>query len=132
MYYLLINTNNVIMTVSTTEPQKTVENDGLKVWKYTDGSGLMDRDFRLVEVETIPDGIVANQYCYSNEEFTLNPNYRVSTVEVSQVKALENKIQLLELEKTGLTNRIVINENLKVESDIEIDYRLSMLELGLV
>lgn len=70
MFYLLVNKNNVVVYMST---EATIKSDGIHV-----GNGVVfaDKTLQIKTVDLLPEGIVPQRYCYTNEEgFYLNPSY---------------------------------------------------------
>lgn len=123
MFYLLTGISNIILNVSKVKPSLIME-EGLPIWKFADGSGLLDQDFTCVEVERIPNGAVVNKYCYGEGKFVLNPDYKETQVTFEQFDELYVKSKIAE----DLFNVFQVE---KVESELELDYRLSLIELGL-
>ena len=86
-----------------------VENE-TKYWKYSDTCRIFDQGYACHEVSSVPDNV--QSYCYTVAKgFYANPNW------VAPPKSLETILEDLVLAKA--------------ESELEIDERISKLELGL-
>lgn len=138
MYYLLVEINKTIIDINNEQPVK-VEKDDYMVWRSSNKDDIMDDNYTCVEVENIPDGLIPHKYCYDNGEFTLNPNYSENNIPLTLVRQMETMVlKLFQNTNNVASENIKINEfvtnmdNIRVESELDIDYRVSMLELGLV
>lgn len=123
---ILTNLDNVI--IATGDIEFGIFDEDFKKWKIQQGESLfylIDCNFICVEVSDFPDGILEHKYCYTEEKgFYLNPDY-VEPYDIdAEVKKLTEENKTL---KTTVSNL----ESKAVEAEIETDYRLSMLELGL-
>lgn len=131
MYYLLIEINKTIVDINDQQPTKVQKGDYM-VWRSNNKDDIFDANYTCIEVEEIPDGLVPQKYCYGNGQFTLNPNF-------NEEKGLSHVVGSLNIQVTSLgqkgykTNQALTDHaNSQVETELDIDYRLSMLELGLV
>ena len=88
--YLIIGENNVIIHISETigyqeNGNALVDNDALAIAK------LLIKE--VIEVETVPEGIVPSKYCYTKEEgFYKKPNYREHFSMEQRLSAVEEAI----------------------------------------
>lgn len=131
MYYLLIEINKTIVDINDQQPTK-VQKDDYTVWRSNNKDDIFDDNYTCIEVEEIPDGLVPQKYCYSNGQFTLNPNF-------NEEKGLSHVVGSLNIQVTSLGQKgykinqaLIDHTNSQVETELDIDYRLSLLELGLV
>lgn len=123
---ILTNLDNVI--IASGDIEFGIFDEDFKKWKIQQGESLfylIDCNFICVEVSDFPDGILEHKYCYTEEKgFYPNPNYVEPYDIETEVKRLTTENEEL---KTTVTNL----ENNALDSELEVDYRLSMLELGL-
>lgn len=127
MYILVDSNSNVCNFTGNTIEYGTWE-ESFKKWKITNDIGafyVIGDYLKCIEVESLPSDYVDMKYCYNETDgFYLNPDY-VEPYDIdAEVKKLTEENKTL---KTTVSNL----ESKAVEAEIETDYRLSMLELGL-
>lgn len=126
--FILVDKNNIVLYKGSTiefgiydEPFEKwyIELDDFRMYAIDDG-------FKRYDVVEFPSDFCSDKYCYTEKDgFYLNPDY----VEPYDI---ETEVKLLTAENEELKTTISSLENSAVESEIETDFRLSMLELGLV
>lgn len=129
---MLVMTNNnvVVNIIKDTFEYKKVENEQYVTCEKANAQAvfipsmnmymLINTSDSLIEMDSISEGIVPYKYCYtSGDGFYENPDY------VEPPKPVEVRVSELETSTTT-------HEELQIETELEIDYRLSMIELGLV
>lgn len=129
---MLVMTNNnvVVNIIKDAFEYKKVENEQYVTCDKADAQAifvasmnmyiLFDQNSGLYEMDEISEEITPYKYCYTSEEgFYENPDY------VEPPKPVEVRVSDLETSTTT-------HEELQIETELEIDYRLSMIELGLV
>lgn len=89
--------------------------EDMQKWKVGSNAYYIDNGFMLEEVLDIPIDIIPNKYYLIDGEFILNPNW-INTPE--EIKTINKQIDSLVLQRA--------------ESELEIDERLTTLELGLI
>lgn len=124
MYILVGNEANTLMQYCNTLELKKVENgeyvlateSDFEYYHDMEHRCLFPKEFTLVyEIDSIPENVECGKYCYTEADgFYKNSNYQ------------EPPRTELDLDKS-----LAIVEQKQVESELGIDLRLSMLELGL-
>ena len=129
---MLVTTNNnvVVNIIKDTFEYKKVENEQYVTCEKADAQAvfipsmnmymLINTSDSLIEMDEISEEVIPYKYCYTSEDgFYENPDY------VAPPKPVEVRVN--DLEKSTTTHA-----ELQVETELEVDYRLSMIELGLV
>lgn len=129
---MLVMTNNnvVVNIIKDTFEYKKVENEQYVTCEKANAQAvfipsmnmymLINTSDSLIEMDSISEEVIPYKYCYTSEEgFYENPDY------VEPPKPVEVRVN--DLEESTTTHA-----ELQVETELEIDYRLSMIELGLV
>lgn len=109
---LLLDSRKLILAIS--EKIDFVIHEDMEKWRIGEYSYYMDNNYSVEEVLDVPIFVVPDKYFYIDEEFILNPNWSNAP---DEIKELNKRIDAILLEKA--------------ESEIEIDERLSKIELGL-
>lgn len=84
--------------------------------------GKVQPDYDVMIIDALPSDYTYDKYLYLNGEFVINPNY------TEPAKTVEE----LTTENNALKVKIVEQELSQVETELEMDCRLSRVELGLV
>ena len=125
--YILADEKGYILAIGECIEYGTYD-EPIEKWKVTSGESafyVLADTGKVYEVESIPDGANEGKYRYTEEKgFYLNPDYVEPFNIEAEVKRLTKENETL---KTTLSDL----ENSTVEGEIETDFRLSMLELGL-
>ncbi|ABX43303.1 hypothetical protein [Lachnoclostridium phytofermentans] len=108
---LLLDSRKLIIAISTEITFGTFE--GEEKWKVGN-IYYIDNWFTVTDVDDVPIDVIPNKYFYIDGEFVLNPNWANAPEDISEI----NK----------RFDAMLLN---KAESELEIDERLSLLELGL-
>lgn len=110
---LLLDSRRLILAIN--NDIELVNHEGYEKWKIGTLLYYMNNDYILEEVDDVPIDIIANKYFFINGEFVINPNWSNVPEEIQEMNKRINEILLK-----------------KAESELDIDERLSKLELGLV
>lgn len=89
--------------------------EDMQKWKVGSNAYYIDNGFTSEEVLDIPIDVTPLKYFYIDGEFVLNPNWNNTPEEI---KTINENIDTLVLQRA--------------EAELEIDERLTMLELGLI
>lgn len=124
--YILVD--DVYILASGDNIEFGVYDEPTEKWKVTKGECsfyVLSDTCKVYEVENVPNDVDSGKYCYNETDgFYPNPDY----VEPFDIDA---EVKRLKTENEELKTTVSNLENNTVESEIETDFRLSMLELGL-
>lgn len=116
--YLILNEVEVILYITKEKPVINQGTDGLEVINVSSALSILNNNLEIVEVADVPKDIVIERYCYNAVDgFYKNPNF------VEQYLTISDIIPVHEILDNALLTR--------AESELEIDERISKLELGL-
>lgn len=108
---ILVNSENIVICASSSIEFGIFQ--GEEKWKISDTLYALDYSFKLFDNVTLPSDYIDGKYCYElGKEFYPNPNW------IEPAKPVEEQLNELKLSKAI--------------SELEIDERLTKLELGLV
>lgn len=115
MFYLLLSTSDVVEFITKVKPTIEVE-EGLELWSLG-YMRVINTSLNLVEVEKLPLGQIEKKYCYRDGEFIINPSYIEPVVTTEDLYVVRQEI--------------LQQGTRQIEAELDTDYRLSLLELGL-
>lgn len=110
---LLLDSRKLIIAIG--EDISFVMHEGVEKWKVSNSLYYIDEGYTIAEIAELPLDVTQGKYFYIDNQFILNPNWNNS---VEDIQELNNRI-----------NEVLIK---KAESELEIDERLTKIELGLI
>ena len=121
--FLLLDDLKKIVSISKMATRETI--DDIDYIRVSANNLVIDSDFEIVEVDSVPINVVAEKYLYVDGEFVINENY----VDDSMVAEYETRLSTLqELNATQEENINKLETDLTSLEEMMLDVTASLLE----